>query len=115
MNHSEHKRQIDRLVTNAQEALSDLIPGSAAARSPAEPMTDAGPMDETEPMVDIEFARMSFTPEELASARVGTIYSLGKPPSPTVALYREEKKIAEATLFVRDGQLCVRIQHLASE
>ncbi|MBO7722208.1 MAG: FliM/FliN family flagellar motor switch protein, partial [Thermoguttaceae bacterium] len=65
--------------------------------------------------VDIEFARMSFTPEELASARVGTIYSLGKPPSPTVALYREEKKIAEATLFVRDGQLCVRIQHLASE
>ena len=116
MNHSEHKRQIDRLVTNAQGALSELIPGSPAAPlGSAEPMADVEPEVGTEPMVDIEFARMSFTPEELASARVGTIYSLGKPPCPTVALFREEKKIADATLFVRDGRLCVRIQNLASE
>lgn len=124
MNQDEHKRQIDRLVTNAREALCDLVcDSSTAQRGPTgdqaidrESLSAAvGPMADMESMVEIEFARMSFTPEELASARVGTIYSLGKPPCPTVAVYREEKKIADAILFVRDGRLCVRIRDLASE
>ena len=118
MNQDEHKRQIDHLVTGASEALSDLISES--------PEVSGGSVDDqtssgdrigaaAEPTVDIELARMSFTPEELASARVGTIYSLGKPPCPAVAVYRGGKKIADATLFVRDGRLCLRIQNLASE
>lgn len=106
---------MDDLFDGAEEALSGLLRGEDASAAAIPVRDGVGNAPRIDDDIEIELARVPFNDEQLASARVGTIFSLNRPTDPAVTLYRGGEKVAEGTLLVRGGKLAVAIKTVFSK